>query len=48
MSSSAATDAEETGREHFNDESGQVDDEYGTIEIMPAWKWLLQPSFETY
>ena len=30
-----------------NDESGQVDDEYGTIEIMPVWKWLLQPSFET-
>ena len=27
-----------------NDESGQVDDEYGTIEIMPVWKWLLQPS----
>ena len=30
-----------------NDESGQVDDEYGTIEIMPAWKWLLQASIET-
>lgn len=24
-----------------NDESGKVEDEYGTIEIMPVWKWLL-------
>ena len=24
-----------------NDETGQVEDEYGTIEIMPVWKWLL-------
>ena len=24
-----------------NDESGTVNDEFGTIEIMPAWKWLL-------
>lgn len=24
-----------------NDESGKVEDEHGTIEIMPVWKWLL-------
>ena len=24
-----------------NDETGLVEDEYGTIEIMPVWKWLL-------
>lgn len=24
-----------------NDESDKVEDEYGTIEIMPVWKWLL-------
>lgn len=24
-----------------NDESGNMEDEYGTIEIMPVWKWLL-------
>lgn len=25
-----------------NDESGTVEDEFGVIEMMPAWKWLLQ------
>lgn len=25
-----------------NDESGTVEDDFGTIEIIPAWKWLLQ------
>lgn len=24
-----------------NDEYGKVEDDYGTIEIMPVWKWLL-------
>lgn len=24
-----------------NEEQGKVDDEYGTIEIIPVWKWLL-------
>lgn len=24
-----------------NDETSKVEDEYGTIEIMPVWKWLL-------
>ena len=25
-----------------NSESGELQDEYGTIEIMPVWKWLLE------
>lgn len=25
-----------------NDEAGMVEDEFGTIEIMPVWRWLLQ------
>lgn len=25
-----------------NEESGTIDDEYGTIEIIPTWQWLLQ------
>lgn len=25
-----------------NDESDKIEDEFGTIEVMPAWKWLLQ------
>lgn len=25
-----------------NDESGKIDDEFGSIEIIPVWKWLLQ------
>lgn len=25
-----------------NDESGTVEDDFGTIEIIPVWKWLLQ------
>ena len=25
-----------------NDETGTVEDEYGTIEILPVWKWLLR------
>ena len=25
-----------------NEESGAVEDEFGVIEIMPVWKWLLQ------
>lgn len=25
-----------------NDESDTIEDEYGTIEILPIWKWLLQ------
>lgn len=24
-----------------NDENGQVEDEFGTIEIIPVWRWLL-------
>lgn len=24
-----------------NDESGQIEDEFGTIDIIPLWKWLL-------
>ena len=26
-----------------NDESAEIEDEYGKIEIMPVWKWLNQP-----
>ena len=25
-----------------NDEQGQVEDEHGTIEILPVWRWLLE------
>lgn len=25
-----------------NDESGEIEDKSGKIEIMPVWKWLLQ------
>lgn len=25
-----------------NDESDKIDDDFGTIEVMPVWKWLLQ------
>lgn len=25
-----------------NDESGTLEDDFGVIEIMPVWKWLLQ------
>ena len=24
-----------------NDDSAEVEDEYGKIEIMPVWKWLI-------
>ena len=24
-----------------NDEAGKVEDEYGTIEIVPVWRWLI-------
>lgn len=28
-----------------NDEFAKIEDNFGTIEVLPIWKWLLQGDF---